>query len=70
MGINDEECISATGLRNKDVLVRCITQGVSERKFGYAEAYSGEEYEGMCFGEPTYLGLLLTDHDSGVLVTP
>ena len=56
-------------LRSKNVLIKCITQGVSDGKFGYAEAYNGEEYEGMCFGETTS-NLLLTDRDSGVLVTP
>ena len=39
-------------LRSKDVLIKCIVQGVSDGKFGYAEAYNSEEYEGFCFGEP------------------
>ncbi len=56
-------------LRNRDVLVRCVAQGVLERKFGCAEAYNGEKYEGMCFGEPMS-HLLLTDPSPRVLVTP
>ena len=56
-------------LRNRDVLIKCITQGVPERRFGYAETYNGQEYEGLCFGETTS-NLLLTDGGSGVLVTP
>ena len=56
-------------LRNKDVLIRCVAQGVLERKFGCAEAYNGEKYEGMCFGE-SMSHLLLTDPSPRVLVTP
>lgn len=56
-------------LRSRDVLTKCITQGVPDRKFGYAETYNGEEYEGMCFGERTP-NLFLSDRGSGVLVTP
>ena len=56
-------------LRNKDVLVRCVAQGVLERKFGCAEAYNGEKYEGMRFGE-LMSHLLLTDPSPRVLVTP
>ena len=56
-------------LRNRDVLIKCITQGVPERKFGYAETYNGEEYEGLCFGETTS-NLLLGYASSGVLITP
>lgn len=56
-------------LRNRGVLSKCITDGVPERKFGYAEAYNGEEYESMCFGETTS-DPLLADPGSGVIVTP
>ena len=56
-------------LRNRDVLTKCITQGVPERKFGYAEMFNGQEYEGLCFGEPMP-NLLLTDGGSGMLVNP
>ena len=53
-------------LRSKDVLIKCIAQGVSEGKFGYAETYNGEEYEGLCFGE----SMSFTDPGSGLLVAP
>ena len=53
-------------LRNRDVLLKCITQGVSESKFGYATGYNGKEYEGMCFGK----SMSFTDADSGLLVHP
>ena len=56
-------------LRSKDILIRCIAQGVSEGKFGYAKTYNGEEYEGICFGEPMPYPAS-TDSGSGVLVTP
>ena len=56
-------------LRNREVLIRCVAQGVLESKFGCAEAYNGETYEGMCFGEPLP-HLSFTDPGSGVLVTP
>ena len=56
-------------LRNRDVLIRCVAQGVLERKFGCAEAYNGDKYEGMCFGEPMP-HLSFTDPGSEVLVTP
>ena len=56
-------------LRNRNVLIKCITHGVRESKFGYAETYNGEEYEGVCFGEsepnPSF-----TDAGSGLLVAP
>ena len=58
-------------LRNRAVLIKCIEEGVSEGAFGYAKAFNGEAYEGLCFGEqmpkpppPD------ADRDSGVLVTP
>ena len=56
-------------LRSRDVLLKCIAQGVSEGKFGYAEAYNNEEYKGMCFGKPMPYPSV-TDSGSGVLVTP
>ena len=56
-------------LRSKDVLIKCIAEGVSKGKCGYAETYNGEEYEGMCFGEPMSYSLS-TDSDLGLLVTP
>ena len=56
-------------LRNKNVLLKCIAEGVSKGKFGYAETYNGEEYEGMCFGEPMFYSSS-TDSDSGLLVAP
>ena len=56
-------------LRNRNVLLKCIAEGVSKGKFGYAEAYNGEEYEGMCFGEPMPYPSS-TDSGSGLLVAP
>ena len=53
-------------LRDRDVLLKCITQGVSESKFGYATGYNGKEYEGLCFGR----SLSFMDADSGLLVHP
>ena len=53
-------------LRDRDVLIRGVTQGVSESKFGYATGYNGKEYEGLCFGRP----MSFTDVDSGLLVHP
>ena len=56
-------------LRNRNVLLKCIAEGVSEGRFGYAETYNDEKYEGMCFGEsmpdPSF-----TDPGSGLLVAP
>ena len=56
-------------LRSKTVLIKCIAEGVSKGRFGYAEVYNGEGYEGMCFGEsipdPSF-----TDPGSGLLVAP
>ena len=53
-------------LKNKTVLIQCIAEGVSKGKFGYAETYNGEEYEGLCFGE----SMSSTDPGSGLLVAP
>ncbi len=53
-------------LRNRDVLIKCILEGVSNGEFGYAETYNGEEYEGLCFGE----SMSFTDLGSGLLVAP
>ena len=56
-------------LRKRDVLMKCIAQGVSEGKFGYAETYNNEEYEGMSFGKPMSYPSS-TDPNLGLLVTP
>ena len=56
-------------LKSKDVLIKCIAQGVSEGKFGYAETYNNEEYKGMCFGKPMSYPSS-TDPNLGLLVTP
>jgi len=56
-------------LTSKDVLIKCIVQGVSDGKFGYAEAYNSEEYEGFCFGEPMPYPSS-TDSGLGLLVAP
>ena len=53
-------------LRDRDVLLKCVTQGVLESKFGYATGYNGKEYEGLCFGR----SLSFTEVDSGLLVHP
>ena len=53
-------------LRDRGVLLKCVTQGISESKFGYATGYNGKEYEGMCFGR----SMSFTDADSGLLVHP
>ncbi len=47
-------------LRNRDVLDRCIRQGVEQGAFGYAEGYGGETYNGLRYGETT------SDYGSGV----
>ena len=56
-------------LRNKNVLLKCIAQGVSEGRFGYAETYNDEKYEGMCFGE-SMPDSSFADPGSGLLVNP
>ena len=53
-------------LKNRNVLIKCIAEGVSESEFGYAETYNGEEYEGLRFGE----SMSFTDPGSGLLVAP
>ena len=53
-------------LRDRDVLIKCIAQGVSESEFGYATGYNGKEYEGLCFGS----SMSFADVDSGLLVHP
>ena len=53
-------------LKNKNVLIKCIVEGVAEGTFGYAETYNGEEYEGLCFDE----SMSSTDPSSGLLVAP
>ena len=40
-----------------------------EGRFGYAETYNSEKYEGMCFGESMSYPSS-TDHGSGLLVNP
>lgn len=58
-------------LRNRAVLIKCIEEGVSESEFGYAEAYNGEAYEGVCFGEQMpKLPPPDANADSGLLVNP
>jgi len=39
-------------LRGRNVLQRCIEQGVSDGTFGYAESYDEDQYEGLRFREP------------------
>ena len=56
-------------LRNKEILIKCIAHGVQESRFGYAETYNSEKYEGMCFGESMSYPSS-TDHGSGLLVNP
>ena len=56
-------------LRNRNVLLKCIAEGVSEGRFGYAETYNDEKYEGMCFGESMPYPSS-TDSGSGLLVAP
>lgn len=56
-------------LRNREVLIRCVADGVLESKFGCAGAFKDEKYEGMRFGE-SMPHLLLTDAGSMILVTP
>lgn len=57
-------------LRNKDVLIRCIGQGVTERKFGYAASHYDDDYKGLCFGEPMSDVPIIADSVSGLLVNP
>ena len=57
-------------LRNKDVLMDCIKQGVTERKFGYAESHYEEDYKGLRFGEPMSNVSIIADSGSGLLVNP
>ena len=56
-------------LRNRNVLLKCIAEGVSEGRFGYAETYNDEKYEGMCFGE-SMPDSSFADPGSGLLVAP
>ena len=57
-------------LRNKDVLMRGIEQGVTERKFGYAESHYDDDYKGLRFGEPMSDEPIMADSISGLLVNP
>ncbi len=57
-------------LRNKDVLIRCIEQGVTEREFGYAASHYKDDYKGLRFGEPMSDVPIIADSDSGLLVNP
>ena len=56
-------------LRNRDVLLKCIAQGVEEGRFGYAETYNGTEYQGIYF-KKLMPNPLFTDPGSGLLVHP
>ena len=56
-------------LRSRDVLLKCIAQGVEEGKFGYAEVYSGTEYQDIYFKKPMP-NPLFADPGSGLLVHP
>ena len=56
-------------LKNRDVLLKCLAQGVEEGRFGYVEAYNGTEYQGICFKKPMP-NPLFTDPGSGFLVHP
>ncbi len=56
-------------LRNRDVLLQCIAQGVKKGSFGYAEAYNGKDYQGIHF-EESVPNPLSTGPDSGLLVHP
>ena len=55
-------------LRNKDVLMRGIEQGVTEREFGYAASHYGDDYKGLRFGEPMSDMSIISDSSSGFLV--
>ena len=57
-------------LRNKDVLIDCIKQGVTERKFGYAASHYNDDYKDLCFGEPMSDAPMIADGVSGLLVNP
>ena len=58
-------------LRSRDVLIKCIVEGVEEGRFGYAKAHNDEGYEGICFGEAIPHPLPTeADGDSGMLVNP
>ena len=57
-------------LRNKDVLIRCIEQGVTEREFGYAASHYKDDYKGLRFGEPMSDVPIIADSVSGLLVNP
>ncbi len=57
-------------LRNKDVLMRGIEQGVTERKFGYAESHYDDDYKGLRFGEQMSDAPIMADSVSGLLVNP
>ena len=57
-------------LRNRDVLIKCIKQGVTDRKFGFAESHYKDEYKGLLFGVPMSDTPITADSNSGVLVNP
>ena len=58
-------------LRSRDVLIKCIVEGVEEGRFGYAKAHNDEGYEGICFREAIPHPLPTeADGDSGMLVNP
>ncbi len=56
-------------LRNKNVLMDCIKQGVPDRSFGYAKGYHNEEYQDLRFEESMETSLfMLPDGNLGLLV--
>ncbi len=58
-------------LRNRGVLQRAISQGVSEGAFGYASGYQTDDYQNLRFGEPHQDPLFgaVAEHDPGLLVS-
>ena len=58
-------------LRNRDVLERCIRQGVEQGDFGHADGHDGGKYEGLHYGESmTGTGLIMEQRIAGFLVRP
>ena len=58
-------------LRNREVLDRCIRQGVEQGAFGYADGYGGETYNGLRYAETMGdSGSLVGERRPGFLVRP
>ena len=58
-------------LRNRDVLDRCIRQGVEQGAFGYADGYGGETYNGLRYAETmSDSGSVVGERRPGFLVRP